>query len=160
MKMIFSFLFIFLIQNVMADEVLNFHAQYKIPAASTLDESLSTFELNQYQVIIKKEEGVDNVELTYSLPEEMVGYAKPISMKLVINNGTEKVLSGKDSTALCKGPWSKLKCEMRFNDLEIDLVSVEEILIIKGKSASEIRERLEILSKFSGDPIGFTEVIE
>lgn len=160
MKVIFSFLFIFLIQNVMAQEVLSFRALYKIPATTTLDESLSTFELNQYQVLIKKEESGDKVEITYSLPEEMVGYVKPISMNLVINNGAEKVMAGKDSTALCKGPWSKLKCEMRFNNLELDLASVEEVLIKKGKSASEIMERLEILRKFSGDPIGFTVVVD
>lgn len=49
---------------------------------------------------------------------------------------------------------------MRFNALDIDFSAVETYLRLEGKRTEEIDARLKILNKFSGDPIGFTEVIQ
>ena len=160
MKLIYSFLLIIFCNFSVADEVNHFKAVYKIPSDSTTPESYSTFDLDQYQVSIKNGKERDEVELSYVLPEIMAGQTRSIVLNLVINNGSEKVLVGKEATALCKGPWNQLKCEMRFNALDIDFGAVETYLRLEGKRTEEIDARLKILNKFSGDPIGFTEVIQ
>ncbi len=147
-------------QNLLADEVLNFEAIYKIPTEDSKEKAYSTFTLDEYQVTLIDVDQKVRAELSYLLPVTMVGYSKKISMNLVINNGSEKVLAGNEATALCRGAWGQLKCEMRFHKLFIDLPAVAEALRLEGKGPNEINSRLKVLSRFSGDPIGFSEVIK
>lgn len=143
-----------------ADQVLNFEAQYIIPVTSPLEAHYSHYKLQDYQVRIYDSSESKKSQLKYTLPAEMIGEFKEITLDLVANHDGEKFLSGEFATAKCLGAWNELKCEMRFHDLPIDLTLVETNLREKGVLESEIKTRLQILSRFSGDPIGFTEITQ
>jgi hypothetical protein len=51
-----------------------------------------------------------------------------------------------------------MKCEMRFHQLTVNLNAVESLLRQNEANEEVINTRLKILSRFSGDPIGFTEI--
>ena len=140
-----------------ASEVLKFEAQYKIPSMVNEDQNFATYQLTDYQVEVFAAEENKPSTLTYTLPKEMVGTATTIELQLIASRDGEKYLAGEHAAAKCQGPWSQMKCEMRFHDLNVDLIAVEKVLQERGASESEINTRLQILSRFSGDPIGFTE---
>jgi hypothetical protein len=142
-----------------AVEVLDLNAKYTIPVTKDSELPYSTFDLKNYKVTLKTLDNTQEVQLTYTLPKEMVGVEKEITLNLVANMGSEKILAGPEASAKCSGKWIQMKCEVRFHDLEIDLLKVEEVLKELGLSESEIRSRVDVLAKFSGDPIGFSEVV-
>ena len=140
-----------------AGEVFHFEAQYRIPTLESEDSELALYKLENYQVEIFTPEETKLSTLTYTLPAEMIGSPTKIELQLIATHQGEKYLAGEKATAKCNGPWNQLKCEMRFHDLNVDLIAVEKVLQERGASESEINTRLQILSRFSGDPIGFTE---
>jgi hypothetical protein len=144
---------------LLAEEVLNFEANYIIPVNSPLEENFSTYKLQDYKVRIFSPIEKKVSQLSYTLPVEMVGESTDVTLDLIATHDDVKYLSGEFATARCQGAWIQLKCEMRFHDLPIKLSKVETNLRDSGVSESEIKIRLEILSRFSGDPIGFTEIV-
>jgi hypothetical protein len=157
-------LFIFLsllsiITKVSAEEVLNFDAKYIIPTISSTEEIYSTYNLENYQVHTFSAEENKPSKLTYTLSSEMVGSNVNVELELIASYGNEKYLAGDLATAKCIGAWKNLKCEMRFHNLPIYLAEIESNLKQKGVGEEELKMRLQILSRFSGDPIGFTEIV-
>jgi hypothetical protein len=140
-----------------ASEVLKFEAQYIIPTQTTHEISFSTYDLQDYQIEIFSDEENKPTKLTYVLPAEMVGQETEVSFDVISKRDGEKYLVCDKATAKCIGPWSQLKCEMRFHQLSVNLSAVESLLRQNGANEEEINTRLKVLSRFSGDPIGFTQ---
>ena len=137
-------LFFFYNNKLIADEIKKLNATYTIPTDSQV--SLST---------------VNNIEeatVTYDLPKLMVGEAQKISMKLIQIEDGIKYLKGSKSTAECMGKWAEMKCDVQFNDISLNLENVYKILKDEGVESREISKRISILLKFSGDPIGVSQV--
>jgi len=144
--------------KLFAFEVLNLEANYKIPTISAEEESYSVFRLENYQVKIYSQAENQPDELSYTLPEDMAGQKTTIELQLIESSDGVKYLAGEKATAKCFGAWKEMKCEMRFYTSPVDLTLVEANLKQSGASHIEIKNRLQILSRFSGDPIGFTEI--
>ena len=145
--------------NSMADEIKKLNATYTIPTESEKDLPYSTYNLENYQVRLKTVNNIEEAVVTYELPELMVGEAQKISMKLLSNEAGIKYLEGSHSSAVCIGKWAEMKCDVKFNDISVNLENVYKMLKEEGVESREISRRISILLKFSGDPIGVSQVI-
>ena len=151
-------LFFFYNNKLIADEIKNLNATYTIPTDSQKDLPYSTFNLENYQVSLSTVNNIEEATVTYDLPKLMVGEAQKISMKLIQIEDGIKYLKGSKSTAECMGKWAEMKCDVQFNDISLNLENVYKILKDEGVESREISKRISILLKFSGDPIGVSQV--
>ena len=141
-----------------ADEIKKLNATYTIPTDSEKDLLYSTYNLENYQVKLTTVNNIEEAVVTYELPELMVGDTQKISMKLMSNENGTKYLEGNNSSAVCKGKWAEMKCDVHFNDITVNLENVYKMLKEDGVESREISRRISILLKFSGDPIGVSQV--
>lgn len=142
-----------------AATVMKLNATYTIPTENEEDFKFSTYNLDNYLVIISTVNGIEETVVKYDLPETMLGVPQEITMKLIFETDGTKFLEGTNSIAFCNGKWVSMKCDVRFFDISVNLEKIQEKLEEKNVSAIEISKRLSILSKFSGDPIGISQVI-
>ncbi len=160
MKTLLTLTALFLSLNTYADHELKLNATYALPVELNEELPYALFNLKDYTVKFATINEHQEVTVTYSLPSEMVGEAKEIKMKLAIENGSTRVLEGEEATALCVGKWIEMKCDVRFKKLNINLLKVRELLESQGTSSHEIDQRIKVLSRFSGDPIGVSQVTQ
>lgn len=152
MKYLFLFLFTL---NLHAEETLKFNASYTIPTIAGEDEALATFDLIDYTVV-KKDKGAT---LSYQIPEEMTGLdGQVVDMELMIESLPLRVFEGDKATALCRGLWNQMECDVRFKKLDFDIDNLEHVLHMRGLPHDEIEARLIMVERFSGDPIGKSKV--
>lgn len=157
---ILSLFFVFSFFNLHAEEILKFNANYKVPTITMEEEALSTFELVEYTVT-KNDPGSEfKASLKYELPYEMTGVDhQTVEMNLMIEQLPLRVFEGEKAIALCQGLWNQMKCDVRFKKLDFDFSNIEHDLATRGFPSQNIQIRLDLLKRFSGDPIGKSEVI-
>lgn len=152
----FLFFLTFFCVNTFAQEVLHFKAQYKIPVTRPELEDYSTFELIDYTVINSGK----NSKIFYFLPFAMTGILnQKVELGLKIEKLHLKVFEGPTAIALCEGPWSSMKCTVRFKAIGIKYDEIENKLNNEGLPAQEIADRLSVIKAFGGEPIGETTII-
>lgn len=142
-----------------AEVVKNLTATYTIPTDSEDDLPFSTYNLDNYQVILSTDNVIEEALVKYVMPDLMLGDAQEITMKLIFESDGTKFLVGSNSIAICTGKWITMKCDVRFNNITVNLEKVQNNLSQAGMDSSEVSKRISILSKFSGDPIGVSQVI-
>ncbi len=143
--------------SAFAVDILKFNAFYQIPTTEQEDILLGQYMLEEYTVI---QDG-KKATLTYTLPFAMTGVANQVvTMELVLEDLPLRVFRGDKSTALCKGKWPEMKCQVRFHRIEMDLNLLELFFISEGCSEDETAKRMAILQRFNGEPLGFSEVIK
>jgi len=150
-----SLIFVFSFFNLQAAEVLKFKASYTVPTLTTEEEVLSSFELVDYTVT-KNDPGSEfPASLKYELPYEMTGIDhQTVEMNLMIEQLPFRVFEGEKAIALCHGLWNQMKCDVRFKKLDFDFSNIELDLATRGFSGQDMQMRIDILKRFSGDPIG------
>ncbi len=141
--------------------VRHFEAQYTVPVTNASLQNIATFKLENYTVD-STNEALGQAEMEYAMPANLLGFEQTVKLFMTskrqeLQSGKTVVIrefSGRDSNAVCAGPWDKMRCEVAFN-LQPDFVALEAML----KSAKDplTTERLQIARVFSGDPIGITE---
>ncbi len=159
MKSLLASLVLLTTLSAQADEVIKFKARYTLPTLAEEDANLATFDLIDYTVTKKDPTAAIKAEMRYELPFDMTGVdGQSIQMNLVIEKLPLRVFEGEKAIALCEGVWAQMKCTMRFKKIEIDLARLEESLVTRGLPQSEISQRIDMVERFGGEPIGVTEV--
>lgn len=124
-------------------------AVYEVPGFSE-----TPYEIHR----LKLEVDGDQASIDYSLPLELTGAKNRIRAKGSLTDSGVAVLNGPHSDITCD--LISKKCDVRYNDLKIDLVRLKEILQARNFSPSERDTRLSISRKFSGDPIGVIHLLK
>lgn len=156
MKGLIGLILLLNVNLLMADEVLTFNAQYSIPTIDGEDQNLAQYDLKDYTVT-KRDDG--SATLNYKIPTEMTGLSdQEISMELMIESLPLRVFTGEKATALCRGVWSQMECDVRFTKLEFDIDELMHQMHMRGMPHEEIEARLSIIERFSGDPIGKSNI--
>lgn len=141
---------------------LSFPAKYKMPVKQAHLADVSEFELVDYSINVSREP-YGQADIAYTLPAKLLGYEKSLTLYMrdkrseVVNGVSETVreFSSREATAICRGAWNKMSCEVKFW-LKPDLVALEEIL--RATKDPRIADRLEVAREFGNDPIGLTVI--
>ena len=146
-----------LMPTAFAVDILTFQAEYQIPTTEHEDSSLGLYKLENYTVV---QDG-KKATLQYTLPFAMTGIMNQVvSMELVLEDLPLRVFTSEKATALCRGKWPEMKCQMRFHEIQMDLDILELYFISEGYSEDETAKRMAILQRFNGEPLGFSQVIK
>ena len=141
-----------------------FKAHYVMPTDVTETDlkDVATFDLAGYTVDLTNEAN-GQAEIEYQMPVTLLGYEKSVKLFMIqkrnqILNGQQIVVrefSGRDGSAVCAGPWNKMRCEVKFNLLP-DLKALQALL----KETNDVRsqDRMIVAQRFGNEPIGITEV--
>jgi hypothetical protein len=69
------------------------------------------------------------------------------------------LLEGEFGEASCFSRNAKLECIVKYEDLEIDLAGVENILNQRIADPHERELRLQVAKIFGGEPVGIVEIL-
>ena len=131
------------------------YTQYSVPVPAELA-PYATFVLNSATVI----EDQAGVVVSYDLPAELVGTGHP---SIVLGGkkrpGNVLLLEGEFGEASCFSRNAKLECIVKYEDLEIDLAGVENILNQRIADPHERELRLQVAKIFGGEPVGIVEIL-
>lgn len=155
-QMFFCVLMLSFLTQVQAD-VLNLKAEYSIPVTNQADFALNKFLVTEYQIDVRSP--VD-ATLTFTLPEDMVGrpdQKMTFKTSAVLEDNT-KILTGSSGTAICKGKWIEAQCTFVFKKVKVNQLKLKDILDQK-LSPEESQRQLQLVLRFSNDPIGVTRII-
>lgn len=121
-------------------------AVYEVPGAQ--DKELRFYEMSKINLNVHG----DRVVLKYSLPLDLTGEKNDIVAEGVFTEENKATLQGPKSNMVCD--FIAKRCDVRYNDLSVDLALVKERLESQSVPADKLEQRLAISRRFSGDPIG------
>ena len=141
-----------------------FKARYTMPIGVTdVDlKDVSIFDLAGYTVDLTNE-AAGQAELEYQMPVTLLGYEKTVKLFMTAKReqtfNSQKIVirefSGRDGSAICAGPWSKMRCEVKFAVVP-DLKALQ--ILLKESRDTRAPDRMEVARRFGNEPIGITEV--
>ena len=131
-------------------EKTNDYAIYTVPTKAEL-QPYASFNIAD----IKLTHGSDSLQLTYSLPKELVGEGD----RLIELTGSAKpdgsvVLTGERGTGSCKINQTYLNCDMKFVPSVANPAAANNFLLSTIKDLGEMNFRKQVLTSFSNDPVG------
>jgi hypothetical protein len=151
MKKILALTLLSLSLPVLADA----YGTYTVPVPAELA-PFATFMLNDSQVT----QDSTGVVVSYDLPAELVGPNHPtIVLGGKHRQGGIMILEGEYGEASCFSRNAKLECIVQYEDLEIDLAGVENILNQRIADPHERELRLQVAKIFGGEPVGIVEIL-
>lgn len=131
------------------------YANYTVPVSAELA-PYASFVLNSATVI----EDQAGVVVSYDLPAELVGTGHPpIVLGGKKRPGQVLLLEGEFGEASCFSRHAKLECIVKYEDLEIDLAGVENILNQRIADPHERELRLQVAKIFGGEPVGIVDIL-
>ena len=134
-------------------EISNYKAEYSVPVNSSRLKKFAKFQITS----VKEIETASGVEVHYTLPVELTGVENEVVFKGAAideaNKSAPRILTSPNGAMNCASGASTA-CSVRFKNLVIDPAARLEVLRGLGGSASDLRARLAVASRFSGDPGG------
>ena len=137
---------------------LNLCAQYSVwlPAQMTGELPFNEFAIDSYR-IDRRNEGRER--MIFELPLDLTGgLRKKIILTVHEHKGDVRRLLGARGRALCKGPWTQMRCDFRFTNLALSSAQNSNYLVRKYSPSSRREALIQIAARFGGDPIGVAAV--
>lgn len=130
------------------------YTTYTVPVSDELA-PYAKFVLNNSRV----EQDAAGVVVSYDLPPELVGPNHPtIVLGGKKRPGNIMLLEGEFGEASCFNRADKVECIVEYDDLEIDMRGVEQVLRARSNDPLEIERRLQVARIFGGEPVGIVEI--
>lgn len=93
--------------------------------------------------------------LKYSLPADLVGTATNVDLRGRAAGAGVVTLRGAAGSATCVTLSGSLLCSEFLDGVAVDIEAVRARLAAQGLSAAEIERRIQVVSRFASEPIGF-----
>lgn len=126
--------------------------QYTVPVTGDL-EPFSHFPMSQVKIQLQGNQWI----ISYNLPAELLGHEKNFTYNswAQTNNG-EIIFTGDYGVMACINlGQANARCDVKYgHPMEVDLNAAREVWVAKNVSERELQGRMEVLAKFSGEPIG------
>jgi hypothetical protein len=129
-------------------------ATYSVPVPAAL-EPYASYELKNFQW----QETRDSVEVTYKLPELLLGYSHRVSFRgRQRNDGHYELVSDQYGKLECTKDENGHDCRAMYRGLKVDLPKVEALLVSKNVESREREGRMAVSARFGGDLVGVIHV--
>lgn len=141
--------------SLTSSAALNLFATYEVPA----DQGSGLENSNQFQIrqlsLVNEPDGT--TKLNYLLPVELTGNRNKIEMVGKVDDNGKIQFDYEKSRMDCQEDQISLTCNVAFQNLNLNQTLAQQLMEAKFKN-NDLRNRLQVLEKFSTDPVGIIRI--